>query len=122
MLLAETDVKLKLKLSDVNWIWNKMGFIFWSGMSPMQVLEQHIRASFFRSRWQHISERDIAVLLIAVFLQLLFVWLFKWHRGLYLWCGRSLADITSAIRCDFYHSAVFCVFSCHCFKHPSGLS
>jgi len=45
--------------------------------SHVQALEQQIRALFLGSRWQTISERDIAVLFIAVFLQLLFVWLFK---------------------------------------------
>jgi len=45
--------------------------------SHMQVLEQQIRASFVGLRWQGISERDVAILFIAVFLQVLFVWLLK---------------------------------------------
>ena len=45
--------------------------------SHINQLERQIRASYFGPRWQHISERDIAILLIAVFIQLLFIWLFK---------------------------------------------
>lgn len=45
--------------------------------SHVQVLEQQVRATFIDSRWRNISERDIAILLIAVFLQLFFVWLLK---------------------------------------------
>lgn len=45
--------------------------------SHIQGLEQQIRASFLGSGWPSISERDIAILCIAVFLQLLFVWLLK---------------------------------------------
>ena len=57
--------------------------------SHVQVLDQQIRASLLSSTWRNISERDIAVLIVAMFLQLFFVWLLKWHLGLYLWCGLS---------------------------------
>jgi len=45
--------------------------------SHIQVLEQQIRATFLASGCPSISKRDITILCIAVFLQLLFVWLLK---------------------------------------------
>ena len=46
--------------------------------SHVQALEQQIRASFTVSRWRmNITERDIAILFIAIFTQLFFVWLFR---------------------------------------------
>jgi len=45
--------------------------------SHVLTLEQQIRASYLGSRWQYVSERDVAVVLIAVILQLAVVWMFK---------------------------------------------
>jgi len=72
--------------------------------SHVQVLEQQVRATFIDSRWRNISERDIAILLIAVFLQLFFVWLLKWCR---LWCGWSSSRYSCLGSDVIYHFVGF---------------
>jgi len=45
--------------------------------SHVQRLEQQIRESFLGSRRTNITERDVAVLFVAFFLQMLLVWWLK---------------------------------------------
>jgi len=46
--------------------------------SNIRALEQQVTASpTGRSRWQNFSERDVAALLVAIFLQIFFIWLLK---------------------------------------------
>jgi len=46
--------------------------------SNVRALEQQMPASLIGgARWQNFSERDVAVLLVAIFLQIFFVWLLK---------------------------------------------